>query len=82
MDTDNVDIVAGVLQGDTLAPYPFIICLDYVLWASIDETKEIGFKLTKEKKQKVPRKNNYRRQLRRLYSTSDKCTHLSRYPAA
>ena len=30
-DTDYFDIVAGVLQGDTLAPYLFIICLDYVL---------------------------------------------------
>ena len=29
--TDYFDIVAGVLQGDTLAPYLFIICLDYVL---------------------------------------------------
>ena len=28
--TDYFDIVAGVLQGDTLAPYLFIICLDYV----------------------------------------------------
>ena len=28
-DTDYFDIVAGVLQGDTLAPY--IVCLDYVL---------------------------------------------------
>ena len=30
-DTDFFNIVAGVLQGDTLAPYLFIICLDYVL---------------------------------------------------
>ena len=29
-DTDYFDIVANVLQGDTLAPYLFIICLDYV----------------------------------------------------
>ncbi len=28
-DTDYFNIVAGVLQGDTLAPYLFIICLDY-----------------------------------------------------
>ena len=27
-DTDDFNIVAGVLQGDTLAPYLFIICLD------------------------------------------------------
>ena len=25
------DTVIGVLQGDILAPYTFIICLDYVL---------------------------------------------------
>ena len=30
-DTEYFDIVAGVLQGDSLAPYLFIICLDYVL---------------------------------------------------
>ena len=28
-DTDYFDIVAGVLQGETLAPYLFIISLDY-----------------------------------------------------
>ena len=47
-DTDYFDIVAGVLQGDTLAPYFFIICLDYVLRTSIDKMKENCFKLTKE----------------------------------
>ena len=30
-ETDLFDIVAGVLQGDTLAPYLFIIVLDYVM---------------------------------------------------
>ena len=36
-DTEYFDIVAGVLQVDTLAPYLFIICLDYVLRTSIDK---------------------------------------------
>ena len=48
-DTDNLDIVAGVLQGDTLAPYLFIICLDYVLRTSIDKINENGFVLTKKR---------------------------------
>ena len=55
-DTDYFDIVAGVLQGDTLAPYLFIICLDYVLWTSIDKIKENGFELTKKKNRKYPAK--------------------------
>ena len=57
-DTEYFNIVAGVLQGDTLAPYLFIICLDYGLRTSTDKIRENGFELTK--KQKVPRKNNYR----------------------
>ena len=48
-DTDYFDIVAAVLQRDTLAPYLFIICLDYVLRTSIDIMKENGFKLAKER---------------------------------
>ena len=40
---DFFDINAGVLQGDTLAPYSFIICLDYLLEISIDLIKENGF---------------------------------------
>ena len=53
-DTDYFDIVAGVLQGDRLAPYLFIICLDYVLKTSIDKFKENGFKLTKERSRRYP----------------------------
>ena len=49
-DTEYFDIVAGVLQGDTLAPYLFIICLDYVLRTSIDKIRENGFELTKRSK--------------------------------
>ena len=54
VDTDNFDMVAGGLQGDTLAPYLFIICLDYVLITSIDKMKENGFKLTKERSRRYP----------------------------
>ena len=49
-DTEYIDIVVGVLQGDTLAPYLFIICLDYVLRTSIDKIKENGFELTKKRR--------------------------------
>ena len=55
-DTDYFDIVAGVLHGDTLAPYLFIICLDYVLRTSIDKIKENGFKQTKERSKSYPAK--------------------------
>ena len=48
-DTEYFDIVAGALQGDTLVPYLFIICLDYVLRTSIDKLRENGFKLTKKR---------------------------------
>ena len=44
-DTNFIDIVTGILQGDTLAPYLFIIYIDYVLWMSIDLMKENGLSL-------------------------------------
>ena len=37
-----------MLRGHTLAPYLFIICLEYVLRTSIDKMKDNGFKLSKE----------------------------------
>ena len=55
-DTEYFDIVAGVQQGDTLAPYLFIICLDYVLRTSIDKIRENGFEMTKKKSRRHPPK--------------------------
>ena len=46
-DTELFSILAGVLQGDTLAPFLFIVCLDYILRTSIDSIKENGLILTK-----------------------------------
>ena len=79
-DTNYFDIVAGVLQGDTLAPFLFIICLGYMLRTSIDKMKENGFKLTKERSRRYPAQTV----MDAAYaddSTSGKCTHPSRNPA-
>ena len=48
--------VARVLQEDTLAPYLFIICLDYVLKTSIDKIKENSFELIKKRSRRYPSK--------------------------
>ena len=53
-DADYFDIVAGVLQGDTLAPYLFIICQDYVLRTSIYRMKDNDFMLAKERSRRYP----------------------------
>ena len=53
-DTDYFDIVAGVLQGDTLALHLFIICLDHLFRTSIDKMKDNSFKLTKERSRRYP----------------------------
>ena len=50
----DFDIVVGVLQGDTWAPYLFIICLDYVLRTSIDLIKENGFTIKKARDRQYP----------------------------
>ena len=53
-DTDFFDIIAGVLQGDTLAPYLFIICLDYVLMKALDKNSELGFTLQEQRSRRYP----------------------------
>ena len=72
-DTDYFDIVAGVLQGDTLSRYLFIICLDYVLRTSIDKMKDKG-QTDKGKKQKISRTNNYGCGLRQWHNASGEDT--------
>ena len=52
--TEYFDIVA--VQGDTLAPYLFIVCLDYVLRTSTDKIRENGCELTKKRSRWYPAK--------------------------
>ena len=47
--TPYFEITTGVLQGDTLAPFLFIICLEYILKTSLDNNRELGFTLTERK---------------------------------
>ena len=42
-ETEAFDIKAGILQGDTLAPFLFIMVVDYLLQMSVDTSKEKGF---------------------------------------
>ena len=53
-DTDFFDVLAGVLQGDTLAPFLFILTLDYVLRTSVDTIKELGLTLSKSTSRRYP----------------------------
>ena len=51
-DADFHDLITGVLDWDTLEPYLLIICLDYVLWMSIDLINE-NDSHKKDKKQTI-----------------------------
>ena len=53
-ETEAFKIQAGVLQGDTLAPFLFIIVLDYCLRSAIpeDRAQELGFTI----KPRLPRR--------------------------
>ena len=56
-DTESFEILAGVLQGDTLAPFLFIVALDYALRCAIDgREEELGFTLAKRASRRVPAK--------------------------
>ena len=54
-ETDYFNIVAGVLQGDTLAPYLFAIIVDYLIRNAIHgKEEELGFILQPRKSNRVP----------------------------
>ena len=54
-ETDTFPILASVLQGDTLAPYLFIIVLDYALHGAITGKEEqFGLTITPGKSRRVP----------------------------
>ena len=45
-ETEFFEILAGVLQGDTLAPYIFTIMIDYAMRQAIgNDALDLGFKL-------------------------------------
>ena len=52
--TDLFDILAGVLQGDTLAPYLFVIVIDYCMNEAIgDDEAALGLTLVPAKSRRV-----------------------------
>ena len=58
-ETDFFVVGAGILQGDILTSYLFIICLDYILRTSIDLKKkekktENGFTRKKTRSRRYP----------------------------
>ena len=54
-ETDLFNIVASVLQGDTLVPYLFAIVLDYVMHQALgDKEAELGFELERRKRRLHP----------------------------
>ena len=54
-NSEEFDILAGVLQGDTLAPYLFVIILDYVLRKAISgREQELGLTLTPRRSSRHP----------------------------
>ena len=44
-ETEFFEITAGVLQGDILAPFTFIIVLDYILRLSLDNLNDRGLQI-------------------------------------
>ena len=49
-DTEFKNISGGLLQGDTLAYFLFIICLNYVLKKALDRNNDLGFIIERRRK--------------------------------
>ena len=53
-ETKPIEILAGILQGDTLAPFLFIMVLDYVLRKSLDLNNTKGFQICPRRSSRHP----------------------------
>ena len=42
-ETEPFDVLTGILQGDTLAPFLFVVVVDYIMRTSVDTINEKGF---------------------------------------
>ena len=50
----EIHLSSSVLQGDRLAPFLFIICLDHILKTFLDNDRELGFTLTERRSRRYP----------------------------
>ena len=53
-DTEFFEILAGILQGHTLAPFLFIVALDYALRIATSQPEQTGFVLTPRQSRRHP----------------------------
>ena len=53
-ESDFFNIYAGALQGDTFAPYLFIVALDYAMRIAIQNPTSYGFTLCKSRSRRYP----------------------------
>ena len=53
-ETETFNILACILQGDTLAPYLFVIVIDYAMRTALQgRENKLGFQLRKRKSRRV-----------------------------
>ena len=53
-NTDAFEILTGILQGDTLSPYIFIICIDFCMKKALEGKDELGFVLHPRRSRRYP----------------------------
>ena len=53
-ETEAFSILAGILQGDTLAPFLFILVVDYILRMSVDKISTKGYELRRRQSSRYP----------------------------
>ena len=52
-ESEEFEILAGVLQGDTLAPFLFIIVLDFSMRKALKDREHLGFTITPRRSRRI-----------------------------